>query len=118
MTIVFQEIYLQTKEEKKSFYNCSTNSPDNPKFFINYKINKDASYLGNNLTFRKVKPKILYKSPFNKYKCTQKNLQDNQTSDEYSNSNIYNNIKQNCLMKYPSSRDSTFNQFSIKNSQI
>ena len=109
---------MQTKEEKKSFYNCSTNSPDNPKFFINYKINKDASYLGNNLTFRKVKPKILYKSPFNKYKYTQKNLQNNQTSDEYSNSNIYNNIKQNCLMKYSSSRDSTFNQFSIKNSQI
>ena len=104
------------QRRKKSFYKCSTNTPDNPKFFINYKINKDASYLGNNLTFRKVKPKIFYKSPFSKYKCSQKNLQDNQTSDEYSNSNIHNNIKQNCLMKYPSSRDSTFNQFSIKNS--
>ena len=104
------------QRRKKSFYNCSTNTPDNPKFFINYKISKDTSYLGNNLTFRKVKPKIFYKSPFNKYKCSQKNLQENQTSDEYSNSNINNNIKQNCLIKYPSSRDSTFSQFNIKNS--
>ena len=104
------------QRRKKSFYNCSTNTPDNPKFFINYKTNQEASYLGNNLTFRKVKPKIFYKSPFNKYKCSQKNLPDNQTSDEYSNSNIHNNIKQNCLIKYPSSRDSTFSQFNIKKS--
>jgi len=104
-----------TQRRKKSFYNCSTNTPDNPKLFINFKINKDASYLGNNLTFRKVKPKIFYKSPFNKYKCSQKNLPDNQASEEYSNNNMHNNIKQNCLIKYPSSRDSTFNQFSVKN---
>ena len=104
------------QRRKKSFYNCSTNTPDNPKFFINNKINKDESYLGSDLTFRKVKPKIFYKSPYNKYKCSQKNLQENQLTDEYSNSKKNNNIKQNCLMKYPSSRDSTCSQFNIKNS--
>ena len=113
------------QKRKISFGDYNNNTPDNSKHAINYSINDNSEnrvtnscYLDNILSFRKVKPKIFYKSPLNK--CSIGSLQTGKISRDFSE-NKENNcrtksfISKTNLIKFPSSRDTTFKKLNIKN---
>ena len=114
---------LQKRKISLCDYN---NTPDSNKNFLNYRlIEKSENRVGkscqldNILSFRKVKPKIFYKSPVNKSSKT--NLPTNKISVDFlENQKKYNYNKKSFvlntnLIKYPSSRDTTFKKLNIKN---
>ena len=92
-------------------------SLENSKFIINNKLNINGNkinniFLDNIYPFKKVKAPPIYKSPNNKYpKIKLENVKS--SIDFQENSNLFQ-CKAN-LMRYPSSRDSTFNKLSINN---
>ena len=113
------------QKRKISFYDYS-NTPDSNKKLINYRINDNSGnrvanscYLDNILSFRKVKPSIFYRSPLNK--CAKKNFQIGKTIKDFSETKKdYNWRKKSFLLKanlikYPSSRGTTFKKLNIKN---
>ena len=111
---------------KISFGDYNNNTPDNSKRVINYRMNDSSEnrvtnscYLDNILSFRKVKPKIFYKSPLNK--CSIGSLQTGKISRDFSeakkeyNCRTKSYISKTNLIKFPSSRDTTFKKLNIKN---
>ena len=121
-----------TSLQKRKISFCDyNNTPDNNKNLLNNKINGNSEnrvanscYLDNILSFRKVKPKIFYKSPVNKTSKT--NLQAGKISVDCSdneNKQKYNYKKKSFvlntnLIKYPSSRDTAFKKLNIKNFNV
>ena len=112
------------KKRKISFYDLNY-TPESSNH-TNYKIKDNSenkisnnSYLDNILSFRKIKPKIFYKSPLKKY--SQAHLQTGKISrDLTENRELCNYRKKSFilkgnLIKYPSSRDTTFKKLNIKN---
>ena len=114
-------------QKRKISFNGNIKTPDNNNYIINYKRNNisekrltNSCYLDNILSFRKIKQKIFYKSPLNKNKCPQLNLQMNKINRDLSDNKRECEKKKSFLLKknllkYPSSRDTTFKQLNIKN---
>ena len=92
-------------------------SSENSKYFINNKLNINENKINNIFLdkiypLKKVKVPTIYKSPINKYpKIKLENVKS--SIDVPENRNLFK-CKDN-LMRYPSSRDSTFNKLSINN---
>ena len=101
-------------ENKKISNNISS---ENSKYIINNnKVNINENkinniFLDNIYPFKKIKAQPFYKSPINKSKIKLEN--DKSSIDFQENRNLIQ-YKAN-LIRYPSSRDSTFNKLSIKN---
>ena len=120
----FGENATSLQKRRISFYDF-INTPDNSKHYINYRKNDNSEnrvtnscYLDNILSFRRVRPKIFYKSPFNKSQKV--NLQIGKIIRDFSESKHDYNYKKKSfvlnanLIKYPSSRDTTFKKLNIK----
>ena len=113
------------QKRKISFHDYS-NTPDSDKKLINYRIKDNSGnrvvnscYFDNILSFRKVKPNILYRSPLNK--CAKVNFQIGKTIRDFTEAkNDFNWRKKSFLLKanlikHPSSRVTTFKKLNIKN---
>ena len=116
------------QKRRVSIYDFNKTPNGINKHIINYRKNEksgnrvtaaNSCCLDNILSFKKLNPQIFYKSPSNR--SSKLNMQTGRISRDYSESRHGCNYKKKSaifkknLLKYPSSRDTTFKKLNIKN---